>query len=268
MTQDNRDDIVYSPSVHVVAKTSYDRSGIEDFLSARADTSNLKYMDCASDSEPEEIVEIAGRLCYNSFTRKRKNCNQSYLEHIIECGHGSVLEHVSFSFIITGVSRSLTHELVRHRVGVAYSQESERYVDKSKTRFVIPPALIGNEVLATEWYESVCSSRAHYEAMVDVLEKASPDTWDRTTIRKRAREAARSVLPESTETRIFVTMNARELRHFLTLRGSLQADAEIRRLAIAIFSKLEIEFPNLFYGISVQRSDDNEMFIDNAYPKV
>lgn len=268
------DDVVYAPSVYLVGKTDSLLDVSEDVdlgeFIERFAPDYATYLAASDDSNTEKLVEIAGRLCYNSFSAssRRPGGNEAYIRRILECGHGSVLEHAVFSFIITGVSRSLTHELVRHRVGVAYSQESERYVGKHGARFVIPPALIGNTSLSRAWHKSVLEARAAYSNLCNELQLKYGDVPDLTLRLKKAREAARSVLPECTETRIFVTMNARELRHFLTLRGSLQADAEIRRLAVAVFRVVQREAPNLFQGIEVAKSEESEEYLTNRYPKV
>lgn len=274
MSQGLGDDVVYAPSVYLVGQTklvvdSADKLDLDDFLLKFA-TGYLEYIAENENVNEETLVEIAGRLCYNSFSAssRRPGGNEAYIQRLLECGHGSVLEHAVFSFIITGVSRSLTHELVRHRVGVAYSQESERYVGKHAACFVIPPAIIGNEALSHTWYVMVKDARMAYSKICEELQLKYVSVPDLTLRLKKAREAARSVLPECTETRIFVTMNARELRHFLTLRGSLQADAEIRRLAVVIFRVVQQETPNLFQGIEVANSEESEEYLINRYPKV
>ena len=95
----------------------------------------------------EQLAEFAGRLCYMSQHNPAKRETREYLENIKKQGHGSVLEHANYSILLEGVSRSLTHELVRHRAGFAYSQLSQRYVDESEANFVVPPAIIGDEAL-------------------------------------------------------------------------------------------------------------------------
>src|SRR5262245_15431212 len=102
-------------------------------------------------TDGERLAEFAGRLCYMSQHNPAKRDTREYLENIKKQGHGSVLEHATYSLLFEGVSRSLTHELVRHRAGFAYSQLSQRYVDESQAAFVIPPAVIGDEALETAW---------------------------------------------------------------------------------------------------------------------
>ncbi|MGH9435149.1 MAG: FAD-dependent thymidylate synthase, partial [Terriglobia bacterium] len=102
----------------------------------------------------EILNEVAGRTCYMSFGKGRKS-NREYLENILSSKHGSVLEHATWSFLITGVSRSLTHELVRHRAGFSFSQLSQRYVDEGEARYVVPPLYQQNEALRQKWDETI-----------------------------------------------------------------------------------------------------------------
>src|SRR2546426_11710216 len=106
-------------------------------------------------TDGERLAEFAGRLCYMSQGNPAKRATRDYLENIKKQGHGSVLEHANYSLLLEGVSRSLTHELVRHRAGFAYSQLSQRYVDESHASFVVPPAIVGDEALEQEWREQI-----------------------------------------------------------------------------------------------------------------
>lgn len=239
--------IINVPSVYLVGKQELNSLDCAEFLEAHG----VEHWNTDTDNAGEQLVEIAGRLCYMSFAKPRPGGNQAYINHILEVGHGSVLEHAVYSMIFTGVSRSLTHELVRHRAGMSYSQLSQRYVDESDCAFVVPPSI----TLASEsgaWWAS-CMGRAlgQYQAMIESLEMRFADITDKTLKRKKIRETARSVLPNCTETKIFVTGNARAWRHFLELRGSIHADAEIQRLAIAVLKVLQAESPNLFGDYTV-----------------
>src|ERR1700741_1525296 len=102
-------------------------------------------------TDGERLAEFAGRLCYMSQKNPANRTTSEYLENIKKQAHGSVLEHANYSLLLEGVSRSLTHELVRHRAGFAYSQLSQRYVDESVADFVVPPAIIGDEALESRW---------------------------------------------------------------------------------------------------------------------
>lgn len=251
--------IINVPSVYLVGKQELNSLDCAEFLEAHG----VEHWNTDTDNAGEQLVEIAGRLCYMSFAKPRPGGNQAYINHILEVGHGSVLEHAVYSMIFTGVSRSLTHELVRHRAGMSYSQLSQRYVDESDCAFVVPPSI----TLASEsgaWWAS-CMGRAlgQYQAMIESLEMRFADITDKTLKRKKIRETARSVLPNCTETKIFVTGNARAWRHFLELRGSIHADAEIQRLAIAVLKVLQAESPNLFGDYTV-----TDQGIDTQWRKV
>ena len=126
--------IINEPSVYLVGQQSIDYGELGRFL---ADESVSEWT-TDTDIGAEKLVEVAGRTCYMSFSKPRPGGNKAYIDHILEVGHGSVLEHAVFSLMITGVSRSLTHELVRHRSGFGYSQLSQRFVDESKCAFVLP----------------------------------------------------------------------------------------------------------------------------------
>ena len=110
----------------------------------------------------EHLVEMAGRVCYMSFAKPRPGGNQAYLGHILEVGHGSVLEHAVWNFVFTGVSRSLTHELVRHRAGFGYSQLSQRYVDESIAEYVEPDCIADDPELHRLWLDAVADSHQAY----------------------------------------------------------------------------------------------------------
>jgi len=204
----------------------------------------------------EVLCEVAGRICYMSFARPRPGGNRAYLEHIKESGHGSVLEHAVWNLLITGVSRSLTHELVRHRAGFSYSQLSQRYVDESTAEYVEPDIIASDAELHVVWSKAVRCAHEAYNQLVRLIETKLKDRsfasrWlpsyaTTTDRRKLARQAARSVLPNATETKIFVTANARALRHFLELRGSRHAEPEIRKLANILLEVLQRESPHLF----------------------
>lgn len=266
--------IITEPSVYLIGKQVVDEGELERFL----DDHGVAWQ---SDSEvaAEVISETAGRVCYMSFARPRPGGNAAYLHHIKEVGHGSVLEHAVWNFLITGVSRSLTHELVRHRAGMGYSQLSQRYVDESTAEYVEPDIIAQDPELHAVWQQAIAQVHAAYVQLAEMLNAklADPATAlaamipadaDRTTRRKAARQAARSVLPNATETKIFVTANARALRHFLEMRGSAQAEPEIRKLANKILDILQVESPHLFGDYQRQPLPDGTFELHTPYRKV
>jgi thymidylate synthase (FAD) len=234
--------ILRDPKVYLVGRQAINEEALSRFLSDEG----VERWTTDTVEAGETLVEVAGRLCYKSYARPRPGGNAAYIGHILEVGHGSVLEHAVFNFIITGVSRSFTHELVRHRAGMGYSQLSQRFVDESECAFVEPDAIADDPALHALWIDTIRSCQVAYGALADGLTAKFKDISDKTLRRKKAREAARSVLPNATETQIFVTGNARAFRHFIEMRGDAAADVEIRKVAIAILKALQAESPNLF----------------------
>lgn len=275
--------IITEPSVYLVGRQTIDDGELARFLADEGVESWKSDTEIAG----QKLVEVAGRLCYQSYAKPRPGGNSAYINHILEVGHGSVTEHCVFNLIISGVSRSFTHELVRHRVGFGFSQRSQRYCDESRGEFVVPLALqvevhaariaidyfydeamilrksaddvlrlvdsgdLINPPLETlaglRWLRLIERSQEAYKQLSDHLATRGDRTdQDPTSDRKAAREAARSVLLNATETKIFVTANARALRHFIEMRGDMAADAEMRRVAFAVLDILCVEAPNLF----------------------
>jgi thymidylate synthase (FAD) len=236
--------IVKEAGVYLVSRQAVNAPELDRFLHAEGFT--WDYADRLQ-WPSELVVETAGRLCYLSFGTGRSDL-QAYMANILASRHGSVLEHAVWGFIITGVSRSLTHELVRHRAGMAYSQLSQRYVDEAKAKFVMPPAIQGHPEEEAHWTEEVTADLANYMARVERM-LAWPEFQaikSRTERRKSVREAARSNLPNATETMIFATGNARAWRNIIELRVSGHAEAEIRRLQYKVAQALLAEAPHIF----------------------
>ncbi|MEP6692433.1 MAG: FAD-dependent thymidylate synthase [Gemmatimonadaceae bacterium] len=219
-------------------------------------------------SDGERLAEFAGRLCYMSQKNPANRSTRDYLENIKKQGHGSVLEHATYSLLLEGVSRSLTHELVRHRAGFAYSQLSQRYVDESSASFVVPPAMIGDDALEGAWTTQIEAAQASYVALVEQLMARYGWVADKVHRRKMAREAARGVLPNSTETKIVVTGNARAWRTMLELRSSEGAEMEIRRCAIAVLRLLQSEAAGFFSDFEIYTAADRVEAARIGYHKV
>ena len=219
-------------------------------------------------TDGERLAEFAGRLCYMSQANPAKRNTRDYLENIKKQGHGSVLEHANYSILLEGVSRSLTHELVRHRAGFAYSQLSQRYVDESNACFVVPPAIIGDAKLEAVWKEEIEGAQKTYVALVEQLMERYGWVADRVHRRKMAREAARAVLPNATETKIVVTGNARAWRTLLELRSSEGAEMEIRRCAIAVLRLLQREATGFFSDFEIYVAEDRKEAAKVGYHKV
>src|SRR5690349_23683652 len=219
-------------------------------------------------TDGEKLAEFAGRLCYMSQKNPASRSTREYLENIKKQGHGSVLEHANYSLLIEGVSRSFTHELVRHRAGWAYSQLSQRYVDESVADVVMPPAIIGDEALESQWKTQIESAQRAYVSLVEDLMQRYSWVADKVHRRKMAREAARAVLPNATETKIVATGNVRAWRTMLELRSSEGAELEIRRFAIMALRLMQFEAPAMFSDFEIYVADDRKDAARLGYHKV
>jgi thymidylate synthase (FAD) len=219
-------------------------------------------------SDGERLAEFAGRICYMSQHNPANRETAEYLENIKKQGHGSVLEHAVYVLLVEGISRSCSHELVRHRAGFGYSQLSQRYVDESHAAFVLPPALLGDAELEAEWERQITAAQEAYVRAVESLLQRYGWVTDKVHRRKLAREAARSVLPNATEVKIVVSANARAWRTMLELRCGEGAELEIRRLAIACLRVLRREAVALFSDFEIYVADDRHEAARVAYHKV
>ena len=188
--------------------------------------------------EPELTVALAARLCYSpiGIDKLREKLSRadisSFLEKIMSLGHQSVLEHVSFTFGVEGISRACSHQLVRHRIA-SYSQQSQRYVEfkGDGVPLVIPESIAENDRRKAVFNRAMQAASEAYRVLVDDGVPA---------------EDARFVLPNAAETKIIVTMNARELLHFFELRCCERAQWEIRIMAIEMLRLIKPLAPTIF----------------------
>lgn len=249
-------------------------------LLARQEYLGAEHVQWKSDTEipAQTVAEFAGRLCYLSFGPDAgfegghklipgRTTNTEYLTNILRTRHGSVLEHAVWTVLFEGVSRALTHELVRHR-HFSFSQLSQRYVDESEVAFVLPPE-IASEGETFELFKGSCERALQdYRDLLGRIEAQVKDEPSATLRRKRARQTARSLLPNATETKIVVTGNARAWRHFIELRGSEGADTEIRVLAVMCLRLLQGEAPNLFGDYQITKKPDGTELVETDYRSV
>ncbi len=186
--------------------------------------------------DPERTVAAAARLCYSPLGATRildeltPHQVERLLRQVIQTGHHSVLEHASFTFALEGISRVTSHQLVRHRLA-SYSQQSQRYVTYDHLEYVTPPAIAADAELQARYDAAMRAAHALYIS----LQEAGID-----------KEDSRYVLPNATATNLVVTMNARELRHFFTLRCCNRAQWEIRAMAQAMRRAVRAVAPVLF----------------------
>ena len=205
----------------------------------------------------EALAEFAGRACYQSWRKPNPATatNAGYLRHILEVGHLSLLEHGTVSFYLTGVSRSLTHELIRHR-HFSYSQLSQRYVPERNAAMVEPEVIAADPELHERFLAATQASQQAYNALLAGLEERFAGEPNATLRRKQARQAARAVLPNATEARIVVTGNYRAWRHFIAMRATEHADVEIRALAVECLRQLQKVASNVFGDFEISPLPD------------
>jgi thymidylate synthase (FAD) len=243
-----------SVGVYLLSRTQFTEAHhqfLEDFLPE----GNRQWREEGGATAAERLVEFAGRVCYMSFgPNQAPGTNAEYIRKLIRNQHESVLEHATWTVVISGVSRAFTHQLVRHRVGFAFSQLSQQYHDESNIRFVVPPGIDQIPELRLIWERAMRDSQAAYQ---DILAKLSvqstPSHLKSPREKLRAiRSGARSVLPNASETVIVATINARALRHFLRVRGGIVGDAEMRCVAAALLEAIRPEGPALFCDFSIE----------------
>jgi len=248
-----------TPKVFLIARPSIDVEGMRDYLRDVGGESWLERRLEESDGEPnggELIVEFGGRACYRSWepglnpnvTRVRTD-QREYFYNILRSAHGSVLEHANYSFAIRNCSRVFTHELVRHRAGSAFSQESLRYVRLTDIGFRVPPALepVRDQVLSIVEQLEEFQVRAAEQLGIDA--EGVP-----FHVKKEVTSALRRLAPIGLSTDILWTANARTLRHVIEMRTAEGAEEELRLVFDEIARIMQAEAPGLFQDFT--RSED------------
>jgi thymidylate synthase (FAD) len=266
-----------TPGVVMLARPQTNVAGLEGFLEGFDPA--LGFPDYVNDPtelpDSSQLCKTAGQLCYGSFgPRRTTNENAAaYFERLTSAGHGSVLEHASFSFLLYGISRSVTHELVRHRAGAGFSQISQRYVSGAVLRFVERPEYQEDEDLHRLFEGRADRAAAEYEAMADeLLEKqeggaAMLSADYKTDARKKVQQTARSLLPNETEAPMVFTGNVRALRHIIEMRADAHAESEIRALALRLFLCLHRSDPILFGDYELDELPDGTYKVSTQHRK-
>ena len=265
-----------APGVVMLAKPQTNVSGLGGFL--KGFDSSLGFPAYIEDPtrlpDSSQLCKTAGQLCYASFgPRRTTNENAAaYFERLTSAGHGSVLEHASFSFLLYGISRSVTHELVRHR-HLNFSQISQRYVSGSVLRFVERSEYAEDPELHRLFEERADQAAEEYEAMAGrLLERqergvALLDAEYKTDARKKVQQTARSLLPNETEAPMVCTGNVRALRHVVEMRADEHAESEIRNLAVRMFLCLATADPILFGDYRLQSLPDGTYEVTTEHRK-
>lgn len=230
------------PKVRVLARTQITDEELLDQI-YDPDFPSYTKLHNAHVSDGEYLIEFAGRQCYESFHNPAGRNTADYIRNILDHKHYSVLEHVHITFHLSGVSRSLTHDLIRHR-HFNYSQLSTRYVDPSKMGVVMPPAFRGDDQLGHEWARSLRGLRERLNVLA---------FWANAKLgarhAKEKREAVRSLLPHCMETKIVVTGNLRSWYEYLGKRWNTHADAEIQEVSALIANHLKTLYPSVFADV-------------------
>ena len=238
------------PEIYVLSRPSFESAELQRFLNDRG----LAWVASPEAADGEHLVEVCGRICYMSFsgdTSKVRHPNSTYIENLVRKGHESVLEHANWTFVLDGVSRAFTHQLVRHRIGFSFSQLSQQYHDESEAHVLPPEGLEGE---AKEIWEAATSEAiGAYRRIVELTETNEAADPER---KRRLRTEARSLLPNAVETVIAVTANARSIRHFLKLRGAIIGDIEMRRVSAAIYHMVVGDARALFSDFEVVEHSD------------
>lgn len=266
------------PGVVLISKPAVDLSGLAEFFAGFDE--ELQFSDYLNDptglTSAEELCKFAGQLCYLSFGPKRStNAKaEAYFNNIKSSGHGSVLEHANFTFLFYGISRSVTHELVRHRAGFGFSQVSQRYVSGEKLRFVLKPEYQQTQELIDIGELRLERSAQEYEEDVQRFlalqgEDAELMHGDmRTDRRKKVQQAAREFLPNAAEAPTVVTANVRGWRHFTEMRASEHSDVSIRGAAFKSYLILKQVAPLLFKDYDIVDVSDGTRAVNTPHRKV
>ena len=234
------------PKVFLVGETRV----IEDGLKAYLEHVGAPNWTTDAPSDGEKLCEVMGRLCYRSFepglnpnvTRVREG-NGTYLNHVLEVGHGSVIEHPVMNFIFADVSRVFTHELVRHRAGTAMSQESLRFVRLDKLSAYVPTHIKEDE----RGMEIFAKALEDLEAVqLKLAEVYAIDAEKKFDVKKKLTSAFRRVAPDGVATTIGWSCNFRTLRHVIEMRTDPGAEEEIRLVFGKVYEIVKERYPNLY----------------------
>jgi thymidylate synthase (FAD) len=269
-----------NPGVSLMGRTAFFRGGLEPFLEGFP--KDLEFQDYLIDDEmPEEdgteLIKTFGQLCYMSFGPKRSwnKDAQSYMDNLKKSGHGSVLEHPVYNFLIWGGDRSFTHELVRHRAGAAFSQVSQRYVDGKCLRFVERPEYQNDDHLHEMFVRRIDLATVEYNNLAAYLANLQSSGEyqflqgeKKTELRKKVNQCARSALPNETEAPIALSLNGRALRHVCEMRANGAADVPIRQITTRLFLIGQFLEPKLFSDYKLLEFEDGTHCVTTDWRKV
>lgn len=217
-------------------------------------------------SDNSAMVEFAGRACYETWDKPNPHTatNDAYVRHILDVGHMTVLEHASATMYLRGVSRSCSHEIMRHR-HFSFSQLSQRYVPSDEARVVVPEAVLKDEHLTQLFLQTADVAYEAYGELLDGISESFAHEPNAVLRMKQARQAARAVLPNCAETRFVMSGNLRSWRHFIGMRAAEHADPEIRRIAVQCLRLLQAQAPEVFDDFSITTLRDGAEMATSPY---
>lgn len=253
-----------APTVFVVARPTIDWNAVE-----AVEKQEGEWRRDAKVTDADNLIELAGRVCYLSFgDRQSPRTNAQYIANLIKRGHESVLEHASWTFVLTGVTRAFTHQLVRHRVGFSYSQLSQQYHTEENARFIEPSWIADDPDRQRKWRSAVLQAHEAYVALIaeEHVGEGLPKSESEREALRASRAAARSLLPAATETKIAISTNARALRHFLFERGDIEGDEEMRVVSARLLEHVSDDAPALFADFRIERLADGSPVVRHSPP--
>lgn len=256
-----------APLVILLARPSINWSGVHTFLAEYDAT----WQRGPQDGDGESLPELAGRACYGSFGNRQGRVGAAdYLSHVIEAGHGSVLEHAQWTFAVCRASRGFTHQMVRHRAGFAFSQESQHFIkygvegEAGAQEAAICVTGIPEELRSTA-EDGCCEAVRYYEALWASLRATFPGD---AKVKKIVSGASRGLLPGAMESRLVFSANARALRHVIELRGNEDNTLEIRLVAVQLARILKVEAPAIFADFTEITGADGHPVMSCKWRKV
>ena len=243
----------------MIAETKLDHSQLREMLESIGGSISLNWLsktEAATRSEGELLTEVAGRVCYKSFgiglnpnVTMIRQSSEEYMQNTLSKGDGSIFEHATCTFGFLNVSRVFTHELVRHRAGVAISQESLRYVRPTSLALWLPPELD--------------SKRAKIQSIIERIENDYQElegsfSWKDVSfdLKKRVTSALRRILPQGMSNAMIWTANHRTIRHVITMRTAASAEVEIRHVFDKVAQVMKEKFPLIYHDFECVSLDD------------
>lgn len=244
------------PKVFLVGETALNQEGLESYFKHI----HTKWRPQPEVSASESLIEVYGRMCYRSWepgmnpnVTKVREGNDVYISNIVQSKHGSVIEHPVTNWIFADVSRVFTHELVRHRVGTAFSQESLRYVRLEDLGLWMPPEVEADPIMKALFEETFTSLGDLQLKMATHLKLNDTKNFH---YKKTMTSAMRRVAPDGLATSIGVSMNFRALRHLAEMRTSNGAETEIRLVFNKIMDIASVRWPNILADFTKEMGEN------------